>query len=168
QMDAAASEMTWTGYGEIGNFVQTGAVTFTSGQVICDGDSISGGNMVIDMTSIDHENGQLRKHLRAKDFFHTKKYPKATFVLASSSTDRLYGRLTIKGETHPVVIPISVQADHEQLVITGTATIDRTKYGIKYNSSRFFQNLGNYAIKDNFDLEFRIVANLINRHSSDK
>jgi polyisoprenoid-binding protein YceI len=45
-----------------------------------------------------------------------------------------------------------------QLRVTGTATLDRTQFGINYNSSSFFQNLGNYAIRNEFTLSFEVVA----------
>ncbi len=34
--------------------------------------------------------------------------------------------------------------------------LDRTKFDIKYNSSSYFQDLGNYAIKNDFDLEYEL------------
>ncbi len=41
---------------------------------------------------------------------------------------------------------------------TGKATIDRTKFGLKYGSKSFFDNIGDKAIDDTFDLTFNVIA----------
>ena len=46
---------------------------------------------------------------------------------------------------------VSIVQNESGLIVKGTAKVDRTKFDIKYNSSSFFQDLGNYAIKN--DLE---------------
>ena len=37
--------------------------------------------------------------------------------------------------------------------------VDRTKYGIKYGSGSFFENLGDKAISNDFEVEVDIAAN---------
>ena len=39
----------------------------------------------------------------------------------------------------------------------GTATFDRTKFGMTYGSDNFFQGLGDKAINDLVKIEFNIV-----------
>jgi hypothetical protein len=54
--------------------------------------------------------------------------------------------LTIK-IVHPVAFDITVNGN------TATAfKVDRTKYDIKYGSGSFFDNLGDKAISDDFEL----------------
>ena len=44
------------------------------------------------------------------------------------------------------------------LRLTGTATLDRTEFGINYNSTAHFQNLGSYAIRNDFQVAFDVLA----------
>ncbi|NQX84218.1 MAG: YceI family protein, partial [Mycoplasmataceae bacterium] len=37
-------------------------------------------------------------------------------------------------------------------------SIDRTKYGITYSSGNFFEDLGDYMIDDNFDLDITLIT----------
>jgi len=91
-----------------------------------------------------------------KDFFWTKKYSTAHLDIISIVSDTVTAELTIKEITHPIHFPIDYQHRGSTIVTSGSMTIDRTLYGIKYNSNSYFQDLGNYAIKNEFDLNFEI------------
>jgi polyisoprenoid-binding protein YceI len=58
------------------------------------------------------------------------------------------GDLTIKGITKPVTLVVSMFENKA----TATLKVDRTKFDIKYGSGSFFDNLGDKAIYDDFDL----------------
>ena len=45
------------------------------------------------------------------------------------------------------------------LLANSEFSIDRTRWGIKYNSANFFQDLGDRAIKDEIYFDISIVAN---------
>lgn len=64
-----------------------------------------------------------------------------------------FGKLTIKGVRKPVTVEIAVNSQH----IKASATIDRTLFGIKYNSASYFQDLGSYAIRNTFEIEADLV-----------
>lgn len=151
------STINWTGYGEIGNFKQTGTIRNASGELTIMEDSIYQGEIVIDLRTINHSDKQLKKHLLAKDFFNVKKYPTARFVLNTKKGCQLCGQLTIKDQTNQECFSIQIKEKENKLTVEGRLTIDRTKYGIKYNSSSYFQDLGNYAIKNEFDLDIMLL-----------
>ena len=65
--------------------------------------------------------------------------------------------LTIRGITKTVSFDVENKEDQGVFTAVGMISIDRTKFDIKYNSSSFFQDLGNYAIKNEFDLRFELV-----------
>ena len=44
------------------------------------------------------------------------------------------------------------------LRLRGTATLDRARFGINYNSTAFFQNLGTYASRNDFPVAFDGLA----------
>ncbi len=145
RLDSATSTANWTGYGEIGNFQQSGSINFSMGKIEIERDNLKSGEIDLDMSSIYHEDKNLRKHLLAKDFFAVKKYPKATFKLTKWDRGIAYGILIMKGITKEITVPLTVHAAGDKIHLEGTAIIDRTQFGIKYNSSTYFQDLGNYA-----------------------
>lgn len=157
-IDAKASQLTWTGYSEVGSWAPSGTVQIQKGQFVQTGSQISTGSFVIDMATIQHENGQMQEHLRGDDFFGVTRFPSATFVLRSLTGGTATGQLTIRGITKPVSFPVVVSQEGTGLRVKGKATIDRTQFNIHFNSSSFFQNLGNQAIKNEFTLAFDVVA----------
>jgi len=156
-LSADNSKIEWIGYGEVGGFQQEGTIETKSGTLKLDDGKIQAAEVVINMTTINHSDKSLSKHLTNKDFFWSKKYPTATLILKSISDDIVQAELTIKGITLPIYFPIQFIKNEEHIMIKGKMTIDRTLYGIKYNSSSFFQDLGSYAIKNEFDLKFALV-----------
>ncbi|MEM9888177.1 MAG: YceI family protein [Bacteroidota bacterium] len=86
-----------------------------------------------------------------------KNYPTAILQFEQAATGVISGELLLKGVTGEVRFLPKVQKKGNQVIVLGDATIDRTKYGIKYNSSSYFQDLGNYAIKNDFDIAFELV-----------
>ena len=70
-----------------------------------------------------------------------------------NGTYNVVADLTIKDITKPINFVLAVKNN----VATTTLKVDRTKYDIKYGSGSFFDNLGDKAISDNFDLNVSIV-----------
>lgn len=128
-------------------------------------------NVSMDMNSIActdlndaNWNQKLVGHLKSDDFFGTEKYPESQFVATgihvdkSASTYTVTGVLTIKGISNEITFPAKIAVNKDKITATGTAVVDRTKYGIKYGSGSFFSNLGDKAIQDNFEITFNLVA----------
>ena len=156
--DTQKSTIKWTGYGELGGYSLTGSINLKSATLVMENNKIKSGTISIDMKSLDHSDIHLKEHLKGEDFFEVSKYPKATFVILDSknisNTElEVSGSLTIKKVTKPIVFRMK----REQNNLTGKITIDRTMFGVQYNSNSFFDNLGDQAIKNNFDLEFNLV-----------
>jgi polyisoprenoid-binding protein YceI len=82
-------------------------------------------------------------HLRSADFFDVEKHPHMTFrstkVEADGDDWKVTGDLTIKGETHPVVLDLEfagVQTTPWNTTAAGfdaTAELDREQWGINFN-----------------------------------
>lgn len=157
--DTKKSVVKWTGYGEVGNYSLTGAVTLKSGYLETQNSKITSGIITIDLTRITHPDNHLKEHLKSEDFFDVKKYPKATFIITSSKTlssteIELVGNLTIKKTTKPITIKMT----QNKTAFSGKITLDRTAFGVQYGSKSFFDNLGDQAIKNEFDLEFILIS----------
>jgi len=154
---SAESAIQWTGKKITGQ--HSGTLNFESGFLTFEGDELIGGTFIVNMTSLsvtDLETGKgkekLEGHLGSDDFFGIKNYPKATLVIKETTKiDRGYnakGDLTIKGKTNPIAFDLSINGN----TASTTLIIDRTTYDIKYGSGSFFDNLGDKAIDDQFEL----------------
>ena len=174
EFDTTASSAKWTGSKTlIKDYTDVGTIDLKSGNAVFSKGVLTGGTVVFDMNSIattstgrgneaDALSGQA-KHMKSDDFFDTAKYPEAKFVITSVSheagdTYMLTGDLTIKGSTHPTTFPVEVVTTNGKVTIAGTATIDRTVWDIKYGSGKFFPDLGDKVIGDEFTLEFKAVT----------
>lgn len=160
----ASSNISWTGYGEIGGYSLTGKINMKDANIQTKGDSLISATISINMATISHEDKNLETHLKDKDFFDVTKYPSTIFETSkieylNETSAKAIGTLTIKGITQPVTIPLSIIKSANSKTLKAKISIDRTKYGIKYNSKSFFGNLGDKAIKNNFDLAFTIGIN---------
>jgi hypothetical protein len=51
-----------------------------------------------------------------------------------------------------------VKIEGNELTASGTASIDRTKWDIRYGSGKFFSGLGDNMIKDEFEIKFELKA----------
>jgi polyisoprenoid-binding protein YceI len=151
------STITWLGKKVTGE--HSGTVNFKEGVVIFQKGKVAGGNFTVDMTSITDTDltgdwkEKLNGHLKSEDFFGTEKNPTATlkFTKIAAKGNGVYtvtADLTIKGITNPVTFDLSAKDN----AATATLKINRTKYGIKYGSGSFFDNLGDKTINDDFDL----------------
>ncbi len=156
------AEMSWTGYGEIGGYSLSGSLQLKKGEVLLSGDTLKGANIIFNMQSITHADKNLQEHLRGRDFFEVATFPEASF----KTTDIQYkstvaavakGTLTIKGITKPIIILLQIDSKQGSVILNGKTSVDRTLFGIKYNSKSFFGNLGDQAIKNNFDLQFKLT-----------
>lgn len=117
---------------------------------------------VLDLTDPKY-NSDLTGHLKSDDFFSTDKHPIATFEVEKAVREGdkqvLEGKLTLKGKAEAVKIPVTVtpQGDRE-VKLAGKAKLDRTLWDIKYRSGKFFPNIGDKMIHDEFEVDFDLVA----------
>lgn len=163
-VDAEKSNITWLGKKVTGS--HNGTISLKSGSLTLDGKKVTGGNFVIDMTSIKDADGsqRLEGHLKADDFFGSAKYPTSTFVISKVTGNGanliVSGNLTIKGITKPLSFPatVTVNSDGTVSALAGKITVDRTKYDIRYGSKSFFDSIGDKAIDDTFEIGVKLVA----------
>ncbi len=151
------STVTWKGYKVTGSHY--GTVALESGHLVFDEGKLTGGEFVVDMTTIVTDDlegeykGKLEGHLKSDDFFGVEKFPTANLVFTKvKSTGKnsyeITGDLTVKGISAPVTFEMSVYGNKA----TANVKIDRTTYDIRYGSTSFFDDLKDKAIYDEFDL----------------
>ncbi|MGY3053474.1 polyisoprenoid-binding protein YceI [Pedobacter sp. UYEF25] len=164
KVDASKSSVTWIGRKIAGS--HNGTIVLKSGNLILNGNKLVGGRFTMDMSTIKDEGGskKLEGHLNSEDFFSTQKFPTSTFVITkvsgSGSEVTVAGDLTIKGKTRPVVFPatVSINGNGSVSALAGKILVDRTKYDVRYGSKSFFDNIGDKAIDDMFEIGVKLVA----------
>ena len=161
-LDPDLTNLNWTGKAAFNTYSLSGTLKAKQGSLMIQGDSIQRAEILVDMLSLDAENQDLKSHLMSKDFFEVSKFPLARFVLSlpfgiDEIQQVVVGDLTIKDETQAQTIPVEIEYQDDKMVIIGQMKIDRTQFGVVYNSPNFFKNLKNQAIADEFDLDYVLV-----------
>lgn len=161
--DVAASTLAWKGFKPTGS--HNGTLTLKEGAVIADSTGIKQGVFVIDMTSLKNldlpegseDNAKLTGHLSSPDFFDVANHPTATFKFNEVKDNKLNGELTIKGITKPLSIPVNIsETDGITTLKAAPFKVDRTEYDIKFKSKKFFDDLKDKFINDDFEVSFDI------------
>jgi len=161
--DNNKTKLEWLGEKVLGK--HTGTVSLKSGWLESTDNKITGGEFVIDMTSIKDNDGsaRLESHLKSDDFFSVEKFPESKLVLTGSTsfdkgTAMVYGDLTIKGISNPVEFKATMQKKDEGTWFFASIAVDRTKYNVRYGSGSFFDNLGDKTIYDEFKLKVNLLV----------
>ena len=152
------SQLNWTGKAAFSTYELTGTLESDKGSIVISDNKIESLEVTVDMKSLDHKNNRLKSHLRGKDFFEVKKFTKATFTLSEpvaieNGQAKLKGTLTIKNTSHQEDMEAIVSVNDGNVMLSFQTKIDRTKYGVKFNSPSFFKKMKENAIADLFVLK---------------
>lgn len=110
------------------------------GEVLADPADLSTArvSMKVEAASIDTGIRRRDNHLRSEDFLRVDRFPAITFqstrVEVSGRRLVLTGRLTLRGVTKEVAVPMDVAVTGDQLEARGQLDINRGDYGINYDS----------------------------------
>ncbi|MGI8979426.1 MAG: YceI family protein [Pirellulaceae bacterium] len=114
-----------------------------SGTFVIDKDDPSKSSFTLDIkvASVDTNNAQRDKHLRAPDYFNDKQFPtlsfKSTKVKATDAGYDVTGDLTLHGVTKPITL--SLKGGHKvvefpkgtpRIGVTSSVTIKRSEFGM--------------------------------------
>ena len=174
-IDLEKSKISWYASKVTGD--HNGTLMLAEGSVQYHGTHIHGGKFVFDMNSIvnldiesEEWNGKLVGHLKSDDFFSVEKFPTAVLNIKSASVisgakkdEANYtfkGDLTIKGITHEIEFKAKVDFTREYAQAAGEIVIDRTLYDVRYGSGKFFENLGDKMIHDDFKVSFDVYTKM--------
>ncbi len=161
KVDIKESSIEWTGKKVLGS--HNGTIQLQEGYLEMEGNILVGGMFVIDMTSItvtDLEAGKgkekLEGHLKSDDFFGIKNHPTASFeidkVAKMDGGFKVGGTITIKGTSKPISFDLKMDDN----TAIANLKIDRTKFDVKYGSGSIYDNLGDKAINDIFELDITL------------
>jgi polyisoprenoid-binding protein YceI len=125
-------------------------------------------NGVVDVeiatASISTDNDRRDTHLRSPDFFAADSFPtirfKSTRIERSGDNAKIYGDLTIRGVTKPVVLEgtftgIMKSAQGDRVGFEASTTINRLDYGVKWNRAA---EAGGAMLGDEVKIEINVEA----------
>ena len=165
KIDTNKSQLLWRAEQLTGN--HWGYISIKSGNVIFNANGqLEAGSVIIDMNTITIEDDtwkeKLKQHLESDDFFSVKNFSESSFnikkITPKASGLEIEGLLTIKGVSNPNIFMVKVKNVDNGYIATGKVVVDRTLYGIKYRSGKYFPEIGNRLIYDNFTIEFNLTT----------
>lgn len=142
-VDPAQSQLVWTGNKVSGQ--HHGTVDIKSGALHVENGTITGGNFVLDMNTINTQDlegewkEKLDGHLKAEDFFDVANNPEASFEVtsvvagATEGTVAVSGNLEIRGVSKNITFDAVVEEVTEQSVkASADFNIAREDWGVNY------------------------------------
>lgn len=170
-VDTKASTIAWKGSKTVTKSSHNGFISLSAGSVEIEKGELKTADFTVDMKTITNEDmkaspkdaAKLVGHLSSEDFFHVAKFPTATFKTTSitkkSATEVVIkGDFTMIGKTVPVEFPAKVEIKGDSATGEATLKIDRTLWGLKYGSGKFFTGLGDKVISDEIEFTLKIAA----------
>ncbi len=167
-IDTKESVLTWEG-SMVFDFEKEhrGYVHISKGELMIEKGQLVGGAVEIDMNTIEYGDKENKntpiKHLKSSDYFDVEKFPFSTFSIteveyAVRENIKVTGNLTIKGITNPVTFPAKIEVKDGIVKANGKLVIDRTQWGIRYRSGKYYDNLADQAVSDDIEIHMKIVA----------
>lgn len=167
-IDTKESVVTWEGF-MVFDFAKEhiGYVYPSKGELLIEKGQLVGGSVEIDMNTIEFADKTDKntpiKHLKSADYFDVEKFPTSAFTITKVDSVireniKITGNLTIKGVTNEVTFPARMEVKDGIVKANGKLTFDRTAWGIRYRSGKFYDNLADQAVSDEVELEMKIVA----------
>ena len=162
-IDLSKSSVKWIGEKVTGS--HEGNISIKEGHLHFDDNTFSGGNIIIDMSTIEctdldgEAKLNIEGHLSSDDFFGVKKFPTARLEIIkadkakySKNKYNISAILEIKNIKQNIEFDAVIEKDNAKVDLV----IDRTKFNVRYGSGSFFENLGDKMIYDDFTLSVNL------------
>ncbi|MEM5438382.1 YceI family protein [Paraburkholderia diazotrophica] len=114
--------------------------------------------VTIDTSSYDLGDESYNEQVRGKEWFDSKTYPTATFVSsaiapAGANQFKVTGKLTMKGKSQTVVVPVTVTKQGAAQVYDGSVSVKRSQFDIGTGEWK-----DTSVVADDVTIKFHIVA----------
>ncbi len=174
-IDTGQSIINW--FGRNKTTTHRGTLRFSSGEFSFANGVLKGASEV-DMMSIqnidlegDPLQPQLIGHLKSVDFFYVDMFPRASFTITSAErieavpsslpNFRIRGVFNLRGVKNQVeFLATAGPLQDGEVGIEAHFDIDRTRWGVLYGSSRFFEHLGYHLVYHPISIHLRLVARI--------
>jgi polyisoprenoid-binding protein YceI len=175
KVDIDRSALSWAGYYVFSFSEHNGTIKLSEGELMVDEHQILSGYFDIDMKSIkdldmpaDDGAKDLENHLMSEDFFAVNEFPSARFEITKTSKIKdaaaggpnydVTGDLTIKGVKNSLTFPALINFNDDGIEAKAKFKFDRTKWNVRYNSGKFFSDIGDGAISDAIGMEIHLFT----------
>lgn len=161
----------WSGSSPSGS--HNGLIKMAGGELYFKGDQINGGEVRVDMRSIENldiqeetDRKDLEDHLRDADFFNVDTFPVARFIVLGSEARAdsmnnvsIRGELEIKGIRKPLIVEGNLQkSELRTFVSIPEFTIDRTDFNIMYQSKKILPSIKDGFIHDDITISIKLTG----------
>lgn len=166
-IDTKESIITWKGSMVLNAEEHIGYAHVSKGELMIEEGQLVGGTAEINLNTIEYKDKKNKNtpinHLKSPDYFDVEKFPISTFAITkvasvSGKTMKVTGNLTIKGVTRRVTFPADMELENGIANANGKLTIDRTDWGIRYRSGKFYDVLADQVVSDEIEFNIKIVA----------
>ncbi len=171
--DTENSNIEWVGARPASQ--HNGTVGIKEGYLQISNEEIVGGKFVIDMENIvvlditdPGRNARLREHLESDDFFDVPNHPEAVFEITdvqktenpgNEFTHSITGNLLMRGENRSVTFDALIESDDDQITARSVQfLIDRTEWGVNFQSQTVYADLVDRFILDDIALVINLSA----------
>jgi polyisoprenoid-binding protein YceI len=147
--------------------VRGGFKEFSGSFVVAEDPTESSVEVTMQAASFDSGAADRDAHVRSGDFLDVEKYPTVTFkstrVEQAGSAWKLYGDLTIRDTTRPVVLDFEFEGaatdpwGNTKAAFTGHTEIDREEWGLTWNVAL---EGGGVLVSKKVKIEFEVQAGL--------
>jgi len=152
-----------------------GTVGLREGHLKVSEGEIVGGDFIIDLENIvvlditdPGRNARLKAHLESDDFFDVPNHPEARFEItdvvakdnaAGQPTHQITGNLTMRGFTRSVTFDANIEYNDDHITARSVQfLIDRTEWGVNYQSQTVYADLVDRFILDDIALVINLSA----------
>jgi polyisoprenoid-binding protein YceI len=168
-LSLAESLITWKVDYSIGTKGHEGTLKLSSGTMLIQDGIIQGGSFIIDMNSVhvtdmkpDDGGKDLEDHLKSADFLTTADHPKGYFTVLNSVRNAsnkytVSGYLILKGISNTITFPATITETNTTLVVKAEFLVNRTLWGINYNSGSIFNLMKDEIISDQMNTTLHFV-----------
>ena len=140
----------------------TGNVSISFGSLIL-GKGEHSGNFTIDMTTITESknNDNFLGHINSADFFDVENHPTAEFSItriepSDNESLSVTGKLSILSITNEITFKATPKIKDDVITVIADIVIDRTMWGINFDSGSVYKELGDKAIKDEVEIKLEL------------
>lgn len=174
EVDLEESRIGWRGRNLLNS--HHGTIRLSAGSLTIENGRLAGGEFTIDMRSMrcadldgDDLHDVLIGHLMDLDFFDVERHPEARVEITGATEIeggtpgapnlRVEGELTLRGKTAPLAFDTCAGVTAEgTLAAQATLAFDRTQWGARYGSGKWFRNLGGHLVNDLVEVELKVVS----------
>lgn len=170
-VDSTQSLVYWFGSSPTGS--HNGLLKLSKGTLHFSNGMLVSGEIYADMQNLKNldiqdpgDRKDLEDHLKGEDFFNSNSFPYSVFKITrvehltdSSFNLLITGTLTVRNTSHELQVKGSLSRSNDQLMISiPEFKIDRTEYGIMYQSKKILASLKDGFIADEISLTMKITA----------